>query len=92
VGQIHDSLIGDVHRKEARDYSEIVEEITMHRLPKKYPWLAVPPEIEYEACPIDGNWHQKQGFKFKDGRFLHPTKEGVSTIDPEKFLKTIKVK
>lgn len=52
VGQIHDSLIGDVRTEELRDYLEIVEEVTCHRLRQHWRWLVVPPQIEYEIAPL----------------------------------------
>ena len=92
VGQIHDSLIGDVRVTELCDYLEIVEETTTKLLPKHWPWLVVPPQIEYEMAPPRGSWHDKQEFKFSEGKFFHPTKEGRFTTDPEVFVKTLKRK
>lgn len=89
VGQIHDSLIGDVRIDELRQYLEIVEQVTMVDLRKAWPWLIVPLEIEYEIAPVDGNWFQKREVKFKKGRFTHPEKPEKFTTDPVRFLKTI---
>jgi DNA polymerase-1 len=60
VGQIHDSIIGDVHRRELDDYLQLVKEITTVRLLKHWKWIIVPLEIEAEVCPPGGNWHQKE--------------------------------
>ena len=89
VGQIHDSLIGDVKIKELGDYSEIVEETTTVNLPKHYPWLTVSPEIEYGITPSNGSWHDKKEIVFKGGRFQHPTQETKWTRDAVKLIKTI---
>lgn len=89
VGQIHDSLIGDVRVKELRDYLSIVEEIVTVKLRKHYTWLIVPLEVEYEIVPYGGNWFQKREVKFKQGRFLHPSNPEKFTTDAVRFLKTI---
>jgi intein/homing endonuclease len=87
VGQIHDSLVGDVRVEELRDYLEIVEQVTTVDLRKHYDWLVVPPEIEYEIAT--DNWFEKQEFKFKDGLFLHPEHPEKTTDNPHKFLATL---
>ncbi len=89
VGQIHDSLIGDVKAEELRDYLEIVEQVTMVDLMKAYRWLVVPLQIEYEIAPLGGNWFQKREVYFKKGRFSHPEKPGKFTTDPGKFLQAL---
>ena len=90
VGQIHDSLVGDVRVEELRDYLEIIEETTTVHLRKHWPWICVPMVIENEVAPVGGNWFQKQEVKFKKGRFYHPTKEDKSTTNAETFLKILK--
>lgn len=75
VGQIHDSLIGDIRTKELKDYLEIVEETVTVKLRKHYEWLKIPLEIEYEMSPsaeAHGNWHKKRLINFVKGRFQHP--------------------
>lgn len=89
VGQIHDSLMGDVVEDELRDYFHIIEQVTTKDMPAHYDWLIVPPEIEYEICPPGKSWFQKKEMKFKDGRFLHPQDSNKSTTDVQKFLKII---
>jgi len=89
VGQIHDSLIGDVHQKELKNYLEIVEHTVTVELRKAYPWLIVPLEVEYELAPVGGNWFQKREVKFKQGRFYHPDKPDKFTTDAELFLREI---
>lgn len=89
VGQIHDSMLGDVHRTELRNYWEIVEEVVTVQLRKHYPWLIVPLEVEYEIVPLNSNWFEKKECKFKQGRFLHPEDIKKSTMDAELFLQII---
>lgn len=89
VGQIHDSLIGDIRIKELKDYLEIVEETVSVKLRKHYEWLhRIKLEIEYEMTPsaeAQGNWHQKREIKFKNGQFKHPEKDKW-TRNPEAFV------
>lgn len=91
VGQIHDSLIGDVKINELRQYLEIVEHVTTVLLPKHYAsWLIVPLKIEYEICPPNGTWFQKQEVSFKQGRFYHSENKERWTTDAAKFLQILK--
>jgi DNA polymerase I-like protein with 3'-5' exonuclease and polymerase domains len=90
VGQIHDSLIGDVKTKELRDYLCIVEETTSVELRKHWPWITVPMVIEYEIAPVGGTWFQKKEVNFSGGKFHHPTRSGTTT-NSEKFLNAFKL-
>jgi len=91
VGQIHDSLLGDVRVDELKDYLEIIECVTTVDLRKHYEWLAVPPEIEYEVCPVGGSWFEKKEIKFKQGKFFHPDNPKKFTTDPMKLMEIIGV-
>lgn len=88
VGQIHDSMIGDVPERELRDYWDIIEETVTVELRKHYSWLIVPLEVEYEIPPSHGTWFDKKEVKFKDGKFKHPEKE-IWTEDPLLFIETL---
>lgn len=92
VGQIHDSMVGDVKISELRQYLEIIEQVTTVDLRKAYQWLVVPLEIEYEICPVGGSWYEKIPCLFKAGRFHHPKDPKKTTTDPKKFLSTLKRK
>jgi len=89
VGQIHDSLIGDVAIDELKDYLEIVEEVVTVQLPKAYKWLTVPLEVEYEIAPEKGNWFQKKPTVFRKGMFFHPENPKRFTTNPSVFLQSI---
>lgn len=61
VGQIHDSIVGDVHAKELDDFIEMVVDVMTVWLPRKWrSWIIVPIQAEAEVCPVGGNWHQKK--------------------------------
>lgn len=85
VGQIHDSLIGDIRVDELAEYQSIVQEVTSVRLRKHFPWIIVPLEVEYEICPLGKPWSDKREYKFKDGQFKHPEKE-IWTGNARAFL------
>ncbi len=42
---------------------EIVKHITCTALPKAWPWIIVPLDVDMELCPVDGSWAEKQKFK-----------------------------
>lgn len=76
VGQVHDSMIGDVHYKEVEDYLFMVQEIMVEKIKKWAPWLTVPLSIEADITPINQSWFHKQavdfseeGFAWKDQKF-----------------------
>lgn len=57
VGQIHDSILLDMVKKE-RDYVlEKVQRIITEDLPKAWPWIVVPLTVEMESS--DKNWFEK---------------------------------
>lgn len=89
VGQIHDSLIGDVPIAELGDYLSIVEEVATVRLRQHYDWLIVPLEIEYEIAPSNASWFEKKEVKFKHGVFTHPADPKRHTDDPHKFMSAL---
>lgn len=60
IGQIHDSLIGEVHHKEVAAYSEIVHRVMTQEVREHWDSINVPLDIEMEAAPLGGNWHQKK--------------------------------
>lgn len=89
IGQIHDSLIGDIRVEELRDYLEIVERATTMEIRQRYPWIVVPLAVEYEIAPLNGNWFQKREFHFSRGKFYHPEKPKKFTRDSGRFLEII---
>lgn len=89
VGQIHDSMLGDVHVDELKDYLCIVEEVVTVGLREAYKWLVVPLEIECEICPPGGNWFQKKEVKFKQGLFHHPEHKDRVTSSADVLLRAL---
>lgn len=63
VGQIHDSIVGDVHRKERKDYLEIVKQVMTIDICKHWKWIIVPLNIEAAVAPVGGSWYEKEEVK-----------------------------
>ncbi len=63
VGQIHDSIVADVHKKEVRDYLSIVNQVMTIDVRKHWKWIIVPLSIEAEAAPVGGSWYEKEEVK-----------------------------
>ncbi len=51
IGQIHDSLIAHIYGPEFKEYRRIVQAV-IKSLPKKFPWLIIPIEIELEISKL----------------------------------------
>lgn len=60
VGQIHDSLIGEVHHTEVADYSKIVHRVMTQDVREHWDWIITDLDIEMEAAPLNGTWYQKK--------------------------------
>lgn len=73
VGEIHDSDQGDVPPNELQDYLEINHEIKTRRLPKAWPWINVPLEVEMEVCPVDEPWFTKKQWIKNDEQWVLKT-------------------
>ncbi len=65
IGQIHDSIIGDVPDEEVDDFTAMTREIMIDRLMKAWKWITVPLEIEMEMSPVGGSWFEKEGYKIQ---------------------------
>ncbi len=61
VGQIHDSIIADVHKSELNDFLLMVKQITTQDIRKAWKWIIVPLEIELEVG--EKNWYEKREVK-----------------------------
>lgn len=59
IGQIHDSIVADVHPDEFDDYLAAVKQIITVDLRKHWSWIVVPMEIEAEATDVDASWYTK---------------------------------
>jgi DNA polymerase I-like protein with 3'-5' exonuclease and polymerase domains len=57
VGQIHDSLVADVHKDELDEYLSKVKQVMTEDVREAWDWVIVPLEIEAEVT--ETNWHSK---------------------------------
>lgn len=60
VGQIHDSMVGDVVPGELDDYLHLCHRVMTVLLRRHFPWLIAPMEIEADVAPQDGSWADKK--------------------------------
>lgn len=63
IGQIHDSLLADCPEEELDEFCQLSKEIMTVTLRELWPWIITPLEVEAEASPTDGSWHDKQPVK-----------------------------
>jgi len=59
IGQIHDSMILDVHPDELEKVGKLIKQITCFDLPAAWDWIIVPLDVEIEICPVDASWVEK---------------------------------
>jgi len=60
VGQIHDSIVGDVHIDELDDYLAKARQVMTVDLCKKWKWITVPLNVEADVTPVNGTWYDKE--------------------------------
>jgi len=61
ICQVHDSILGDVHKDEKDDYMELVHDVTTNQVQEHYKWIIVPLSIEFEIA--EKNWFEKVPYK-----------------------------
>ena len=62
VGQIHDSLLADVHHSEVEDYFKIARHVMTVLLPQRWTFINVPLEVEAELSPLGKTWYDKEKY------------------------------
>ena len=67
VGQIHDCLNSDVPDDELQDYLNLVQQVVAEELPRKWPFINIPLEIEAEVTGVGEDWYSKKQWVKKDG-------------------------
>jgi len=60
VGQIHDSILADVHLNELEDYIELATYISTKAIRKHWEWITLPLIVDVEIAPPDGTWYDKK--------------------------------
>lgn len=64
VGQIHDSIVADVHQSELKDYLDKCKEVITVDLPNHWEWIIVPVAVEMEVCEAGGSWYDKKAVQW----------------------------
>jgi len=62
IGQIHDSIVLDVHPNELEMVAKIAQQVTCHDLPQAWKWINVPLEIEMEIADVDRPWSELKNY------------------------------
>ena len=60
IAQIHDSILFDMLPSEKDHIVEEIKEVTTKKVPEEWPWIITPLNVEFEICPVDGNWAKKE--------------------------------
>jgi hypothetical protein len=63
IGQVHDSIVLDVFPPERLALIQMIRQITTRDLPKEWPWIIVPLEVDFEICEVDEPWSEKKELK-----------------------------
>jgi len=58
IGQIHDSIIADVHKDELSEYLDVTRRVMTKDVREHWDWVVVPLEVEAEVS--ETNWFEKK--------------------------------
>jgi len=61
IGEIHDSILSDVHEDEFVEYVGMARRIMTEDVRKAWPWIITPLSVDVEASPVGGSWYEKKG-------------------------------
>lgn len=64
IGQIHDSIVFDVHPDELKHIVKVVHEVTTKEVPAEWPWIIVPLKVDMELSGVDQSWADKKDYEF----------------------------
>lgn len=67
IGEVHDSINGDIHQRERDDYINLCHQIMTQDIKRWATWLNVPLVAEPEICPLGMSWHDKAALAHRDG-------------------------
>jgi len=62
IGQVHDSIVLDVHPEELHHVAKTVRRVTCEDLPKAWKWIIVPLSVDMDLCGVDESWADKKEF------------------------------
>jgi DNA polymerase-1 len=64
VGQIHDSLVNDIHCDELKSYLKQAYNVMCVGTQQAYDFMLIPLEIEADIAPAGASWYEKEGMSF----------------------------
>lgn len=65
IGQIHDSIVLDVHPKELQEVTGILQHIMVEKLMEHWPWIIVPLSIDMDLGGVDESWYKLEAYEPK---------------------------
>jgi len=65
IGQIHDSIVSDVHERDINNYMEIVRQVMTVDICKHWHHIIVPLKVEIEVAPVGKSWFLKEEVKYE---------------------------
>ncbi len=63
VGEVHDSMLLDVAPEELEHVVATIRRVAKEELPKHFPWIIVPIDVEVKVGEIDGPWSRMSPYK-----------------------------
>lgn len=66
IGQIHDSIVLDVHPDEVNLIMSMADELMKVKILQQWKWIIVPLDTEAELTPIDKSWYEKKPIENHD--------------------------
>lgn len=60
VGQIHDSIVTDVHVEERDEFLQVAKRIMTEDIREEWVWIIVPLEVEAEVAGVGESWNEKK--------------------------------
>lgn len=63
IGQVHDSMLLDVHPDELEIVITTVKKITCKDLAAHWNWINIPLDVDVEICKVDESWAEKKKYK-----------------------------
>lgn len=62
IGEVHDSMLLDIHPDELEHVAKTIKKITTEQLTDRWKWLIIPMDAEMALCPVDKPWAYKEKF------------------------------
>jgi len=62
IGQIHDSIVMDIHKSELQEVLTMTRHISTTLLKKHWAWIITPLELDAEVSPLGMSWFDKKDY------------------------------